>query len=246
MSRVPERAEAPATVDGRGARSASRPRVAVALAEVAVALAALVVALAGCTCGPEGSGGGPLQRGAGSGERAEAAGGGRATGGGGAAATGAPRFEESAGGLAWRAEEPLLARRPTSSMRAAEYAVRDAPDAELTVFHFGRGEGGSVDENLDRWIGQIQQPDGRSSREVAEVERTAVAGLPLTTVDVSGAYAGMAGMGGGGAARPGWRLLGAIVEGPDGLVFFKLTGPADALESAAPAFRALVESIHPL
>jgi hypothetical protein len=39
-------------------------------------------------------------------------------------------------------------------------------------------------------------------------------------------------------------MLGAIVEGPDGLVFFKLMGPADVIGAAADAFDETIASIH--
>ena len=42
--------------------------------------------------------------------------------------------------------------------------------------------------------------------------------------------------------RPGLRLLGAIVESPEGLVFFKLTGPAATVGAAQADFEALVAS----
>lgn len=155
------------------------------------------------------------------------------------------RFEESAGGIAWHAEEPLVARRPSSSMRAAEYAVRDHAGAELTVFHFGADQGGSVDDNVARWVDQFEQPDGRPSREVAVIERAEINGIRVTKVDVSGAFAGMRGMGGDGPAQPGYRMLGAIAEGPGGMVFFKLTGPADAVGAAESAFESLLASLHP-
>lgn len=200
----------------------------------------LLALAAGCTCGPQSSGA-PLERG----DRApetEAETETEPT----TPAPDGPTFEEAAGGLAWRAEEPLVSRRPSSSMRAAEYVVRDFADAELTVFYFGRDQGGGVDENIDRWVGQFEQPDGRPSREAARIERIEVQGMPVTTVEVAGAFAGMRGMGGGGgAARPGFRMLGAIAEGPEGMVFFKLTGPADAVGAAEQSFRQLVESIHP-
>jgi hypothetical protein len=130
-------------------------------------------------------------------------------------------------------------------MRAAEYGVRDFADAELSVFYFGRDQGGGVDENITRWVDQFQQPDGSSSRGTAQIERTEVAGMPVTTVEAAGAFVGMRGMGAPSGPRPGFRLLGAIVQGPEGMVFFKLTGPATAVDAAEGAFRTLIQSIHP-
>src|SRR5213075_1184553 len=67
-----------------------------------------------------------------------------------------------------------------SSMRVAElslpHADGDAEDAQLVVYYFG-GQGGSVDANLQRWIGQIEQPDGKPSAAVAKKESRRVNGL---------------------------------------------------------------------
>ena len=43
--------------------------------------------------------------------------------------------------------------------------------------------------------------------------------------------------------KAGWRLLGAIVEAPDGLVFFKCTGPAATMAKSEKDFQALVKSL---
>jgi hypothetical protein len=45
--------------------------------------------------------------------------------------------------------------------------------------------------------------------------------------------------------KTGYRLLGAIVEGPQGSVFFKLTGPENTVKSAKDGFDALLQSIKP-
>lgn len=190
-------------------------------------------ALAGCTCGPQPTGASrphPVEE-----PVAPAV----------PAPEGEPRFDELAGGLAWHADPPLVSRRPSSSMRAAEYGVRGHDEAELTVFHFGAGQGGSIDENVQRWLDQLEQPDGRPTREVATIERTESSGVPVTRVDARGTFAGMRGAPGAEARHEGWRLLGAIAEGPEGVVFFKLTGPEAAIDEAEGAFRALVESIRP-
>jgi hypothetical protein len=43
--------------------------------------------------------------------------------------------------------------------------------------------------------------------------------------------------------KPGYRLLGAIVEAPRGLVFFKCTGPAATIGKAQADFQGLVGSL---
>jgi hypothetical protein len=121
---------------------------------------------------------------------------------------------------------------PASSMRVAEFvlprAAADKADAALTVYFFGTGSGGGVQANLDRWMGQMTQPDGRASKDVAKTEsRKSRAGLPVTIVDITGTY--VAEVTPGSTDRfnePGYRLIAAVVETPGGTYYVKLTGPA--------------------
>jgi hypothetical protein len=155
-----------------------------------------------------------------------------------------PDSEDFAGGVAWHVVPPLAPHAPSSPMRAAEYVVGDHPDTTLAVFHFGPGEGGSVDDNIHRWVDQFTQPDGRPSRDVAIITHGEAGGLPVTFVDVSGAFRGMRG-GETPVAADDQRMLGAIVEGPQGLVFFKLSGPNATVGSVADAFAETIASVHP-
>jgi len=153
---------------------------------------------------------------------------------------GTPRVAQDApelAGVRWSAGDPLTWRDPSRPMRSAEYAVGEGDgEAVLTVFHFP-GMGGSIDDNVERWTGQFQGGDD------AEVETETIGGLEVTTIDVSGTFASSMGMGGG-QPLPDSRLLGAIVQGPDGPVFFKLLGPADTVATAEDAFGALVQSFE--
>ena len=120
---------------------------------------------------------------------------------------------------------------PASSMRVAEFTLpradKDIEDADLAIFFFG-GQGGSIQANIDRWIGQMAQPDGRASREVATTTTLQTrTGLKVSLVDVSGTY--VADVKPGSSERfnkPGFRLRAAVVETPRGPYFVKLTGPA--------------------
>ncbi len=133
-------------------------------------------------------------------------------------------------------------------MRAATYAVPstagEKEDGECAVYYFGSGQGGSVEANLDRWTKQFEQPNGKPSSQVAQVKKRTVHGLAVTTVDVSGAYSGMGGpMAASKSVKPGYRLLGAIAEAPEGAVFFKFTGPAKTVTANQSKFEALIESL---
>lgn len=126
-------------------------------------------------------------------------------------------------------------------MRNAEYFVAgDAGEALLTVFHFP-GMGGSVQDNVARWVGQFQGPDGAAAP--ADVRTRNIAGLDVTVIDVTGTFAsGM--MGGPSTPQSNQRLLGAIVAGPNGPVFFKLVGPTATVEAAKGAFDDLIASFE--
>jgi hypothetical protein len=132
-------------------------------------------------------------------------------------------------------------------MRAAQYTIEGEPRAELTVFYFGQGQGGGVDENITRWLGQLNQSDGSDTVKKAKRSERKVGSFTVYLVEAEGAYAG--GMGMPGAAAPeaiaDAELLGAIADGPQGAVFFKLVGPKEAIERARPAFDAMISSLRP-
>lgn len=155
---------------------------------------------------------------------------------------------ESAGGIQWTAPK-VWKSQPERPMRTATYLVPAAPgdkeDGECAVFYFGPGQGGGVEDNLKRWIGQFGQADGKSSEQAAHTRKSTVNGLKVTHIDVSGTYSGIGGpMAPSRVSKPGYRLLGAIVEGPQGAVFFKFTGPSKTVAANQAAFETLVKSLR--
>jgi hypothetical protein len=145
-------------------------------------------------------------------------------------------------GLVWTAPKrwTALADRP---MRVATYAIPDAggsPEgAECAVFHFGPSQGGAVEDNVRRWLDQFV--NGRAPERVTST----VNGLKVHRVQVQGDYLAPSGpmMQSSGTKR-GYMLIGAIVEGPAGDVYFKLTGPEPTVNSAASEFDAMLKSIR--
>ena len=124
-----------------------------------------------------------------------------------------------------------VSKTPSSSMRLADFtlpkAASDPEDGTVTVYYFGTG-GGSVQANIDRWIGQLSQPDGRASKDVAKTTTLdAKGGLKVTLLDVSGTY--VAEVTPGSTERfnkPGFRQLAAVIETPIGPHFVMVVGPA--------------------
>jgi len=152
-----------------------------------------------------------------------------------------------ASGLAFITPDGWKSTPPTSSMRVAEFtlprAAGDGEDAQLIVYYFG-GSGGSADANIQRWIGQIEQADGKPSSAVAKKESRTINGLTVSLVDVSGTYT--AEMSPGSTAhnnKPHFRLRAGVVDTPRGPYFIKLTGPAQTIAKWDAAFNQFVSSL---
>src|SRR5688500_17795117 len=77
----------------------------------------------------------------------------------------------------------------TSVMRVGAFvlprAEGDNEDASLVVYFFG-GAGGTVQANLDRWFGQLSQPDGRQTKDIATTTKRLINGLSVTLFDATG------------------------------------------------------------
>ena len=154
---------------------------------------------------------------------------------------------ESAAGIRWTAPAGWKAEGPRP-MRAATYTIApvagDAAGAECVVNDCGPGQGGGNDANVERWKGQVLGSDGKPAP--AKVEKRTVRGIPVTIVDASGSYTGMGGpMAAASTPMAGYRLLGAIAEGPGGSVFFKFTGPAKTIAAGQKQFEQLLASLEP-
>lgn len=135
----------------------------------------------------------------------------------------------------------------SSSMRVAQFAVPraagDAQDAELVIYYFG-GSGGTVEANIERWVAQMQQPDGRPSSAVAKRQSRTVNGLKVTLVDVPGTY--VAETTPGSPQRhnsPNFQLRAAVIETTNGPYFIKLTGPAKTVAASEKTFEAFLASV---
>jgi hypothetical protein len=148
----------------------------------------------------------------------------------------------SAAGINWTISKHWQTQ-PAKPMRVANYSIPatdgDGEAGECAVFYFGNDQGGNIDANINRWIAQFENPD-KPNRETKEVN-----GFKITIVQIAGTYLAPAGpMMESQGKKENYRLLGAIVEAPEGLVFFKCTGPAKTMTAAETEFNELVNSIE--
>ncbi|MGE3311660.1 MAG: hypothetical protein AB7O66_16965 [Limisphaerales bacterium] len=127
-----------------------------------------------------------------------------------------------------------------SSMRKAVLKVpnKAGDPGEVIFFHFGPGGAGGTQANVDRWFRQFREPKDQIK---ARTEESKVGNIKLTYVSAEGTY--MSGMPGGPQTpKPGYGLLGAIIEDPAGSIFIRFTGPKDLLATSTAEFKKMVET----
>lgn len=145
-------------------------------------------------------------------------------------------------GVIWDIPGEWTEEQPSSAVRRAQYHVPgSAGDAECVVFYFGPGQGGDPLSNAQRWAGQFSQPDGSPALETMKTEQRTIAGYDVMWVEVSGTYQNVMVSG---DTFPDYRLLGAIVRGPDANWFFKVTGPRATIEENRALFEGMLSSLR--
>src|SRR6266566_8665508 len=140
----------------------------------------------------------------------------------------------ASGDLHFKAPDGWTTEKASSSMRVAQYKLPkvegDSEDASLVLYYFGATQGGTAQANIDRWISQMQQPDGSATKDKAKTETSTVNGLKITSIDVSGTYTAEMAPGSGTKHNDAnYRLRAAVVETPKGNYFLKLVGPAKTM-----------------
>jgi len=153
------------------------------------------------------------------------------------------------GELHFKAPDGWTTEKPTSNMRVAQYklpkADGDPEDASLVLYYFGAGQGGNVQANIDRWIGQMQQADGSASKDKAKTGDLTVNGLKVSTVDVTGTYTAEMSPGSGDRHNnTNYRLRGAVIETPKGNYFAKLVGPTNTIAKWDQAYNEYLKSFE--
>jgi hypothetical protein len=137
--------------------------------------------------------------------------------------------------------------------RLAEFnipkAAGDAATTQLIVFHFGRGGGGTVEDNVKRWMGLMSAPAGTDPAKLTGRKLVERKGLKITTVDLSGTYQERPfPMAQTFTPRPSYRMLAAIVEttgeGGDGPYYLRIVGPEKTVAATKAGWDELIASIR--
>jgi hypothetical protein len=140
----------------------------------------------------------------------------------------------------WKEEEPPeISRRMRFKQFRLPRVKGDKDDAELVIFFFGPGGGGSAEANIERWKGLMVPPEGKKIDDVSKVEKLKVGAVSVTALDVHGTYLykerpfdpnAQA------VKRPDYRLIGVVFESPKGPYFMRLVGPAKTVEQHKKGF----------
>ena len=124
---------------------------------------------------------------------------------------------------------------PTSMMRKAQYAVGDA---EVIIYFFGLDQGGTAEQNIERWKSQF------AGGPTPSIEKNKIGGFDTTILDIRGTYTVPDFMQGNQKMEPkkGWRMIAAVFETKDGRYFVRLIGPEKTVEGARKDFEAFLAS----
>lgn len=141
---------------------------------------------------------------------------------------------------------PLLFERPESwkwvkpegSFRAAqlEKSVSGKPPVVMVFSRFPAGAGGTVQANVERWVGQFSK-----TTYPPEVQTIPGKVCPVTRVKVRGSLKDGT-PGGPEKGIPDALLLGAILEAEGGMIVVKIVGPESALTREEKTFDGLISA----
>jgi len=115
---------------------------------------------------------------------------------------------------------------------------------EVVAFYFGQGIGGTAKENIDAWTGTMFNTEGRPA--AAEVKDREAGGCKISQVIALGTYrqvVPLAGM--PPVSKPGYGLIGAVVENAQGNIYWRFTGPEALVTANLPLFNKIIDSLKP-
>jgi hypothetical protein len=115
---------------------------------------------------------------------------------------------------------------------------------EVVAFYFGPGVGGTARENVESWIGTMFNAEGNPA--AAEVKHHVTGGFAITQVVLFGTYNQVVSLPGlPPEIKPNYGLLGAVIENPQGNIYWRFTGPEALITANLPLFNKVIDSVKP-
>jgi hypothetical protein len=125
------------------------------------------------------------------------------------------------GKLTLTAPEGWTKKQPATRIVEAELATPPAKGDEAPGRLTAMGAGGSIESNIDRWVGQFAGEGGAAVK--PKLDKLTVSGCEVQIVDLSGTYKDSPGgpfAGGKTVNRENYRMLGAIIATKDAGNYF--------------------------
>ena len=160
------------------------------------------------------------------------------------APTHADDMELADGKLVVTAPESWKKKMPRSRIIEHEYEVPPVEGDENAGRMTVMGAGGSIDDNIGRWVAQFDLKGNKPKK-----EETKVAGQKVYLVDLAGTYKDTPpGAGPFSGAKPilreNYRMLAAIIATEkDGQHFIKFYGPKETVAKNEEAFKKMIDSL---
>lgn len=127
---------------------------------------------------------------------------------------------------------------PASQFRDPNFTY--GPNNELECYvSVLQGQGGGMLVNANRWRSQLGQPP-YTEEEFARLPRATILGQEAVIVEFTGDFLGM----GAAEPKPGYRLVGALLEAPMAAIFIKMTGPDQMVQEQKDNFALFAQSLR--
>ncbi len=155
----------------------------------------------------------------------------------------------AAGGLKFTIPSKWPGEPVESPARAGQWRVppprgQAGESGQLVVFYFGPGIGGDARENIEAWTGTMLNAEGHPAP--AEVKHHETGGLKISQVVLFGTYNQVVSLPGiPPAGKPNYGLLGAVIENPQGNIYWRFTGPEPLITANLPLFNKIIDSVKP-
>lgn len=134
-----------------------------------------------------------------------------------------------------------------SGQRAANYLVlpiagsSETDSVVITASYFGPNGAGPVEDNIMRWVGFMQFED-QNEAEQTKRENFMIDSMQVHTIVMRGTYQLAVGgpMSTNKIPKPNYTFAGAILEAPEGPIYFRMYGPRQSADAQISSFMELV------
>jgi hypothetical protein len=115
---------------------------------------------------------------------------------------------------------------------------------EVVVFYFGPGVGGTAEDNIAAWIGTMFTAEGHPAAALRKHHTTG--GHQISQVVIFGTYNQVVSLPGvPPVPKSNYGLLGAVIENPQGNIYWRFTGPEPLITANLPLFNKVIDSVQP-